>query len=250
MKTINGSPSSCVAKNSSISNAPSMKTAEKDAPSPNMTDKSPRLIFRGLPLSIPSESLFHPYKSSSSNSCKPMSSTLRSGLSANQIFPWLYLGSRKNANDPVFLKQRDIRFILNVSRRKSLFHLREPIQPAECLPEIEFLFLPMRDTLDECLTRDKKLEKAFEFIEKARKAKLNMLVHCAHGISRSATIVIAFIMSTYRVSYEAALAFVKMSRPRINPNLNFISQLQKLQGRIHNNDIDKELKIILAQEPY
>lgn len=42
----------------------------------------------------------------------------------------------------------------------------------------------------------KHFERAFEFIESAR-LKTNVLIHCYAGISRSATVLIAYIMKKY-----------------------------------------------------
>jgi len=217
-------------------------------------DKSPRLIFRGPPLSIPCEPNFHPYNrtdldgspailaipkgfSSPSSSHSVSSSTSTSSSRrlfpcANKIFPWLFLGSRQDANDIAFLKRHDIRFILNVSRQQDVLPPLDPrSQSDNPLQTIEFFFLPMRDTLDESLTQDNKLDVALAFIHKARRANQNLLVHCAYGISRSAAIVIAFIMTAYNVPYESALTYVKARRPHIQPNLNFTAQLRKLHDK-------------------
>jgi protein-tyrosine phosphatase len=39
---------------------------------------------------------------------------------------------------------------------------------------------------------------AFEFLEKGLQDEKNILVHCAHGRSRSATIIIMFLMKKYQ----------------------------------------------------
>lgn len=43
-------------------------------------------------------------------------------------------------------------------------------------------------------------------------------MHCAAGISRSASVVIAYLMAHGSLSLEDARSAVKASRPAINPN--------------------------------
>jgi protein-tyrosine phosphatase len=52
-----------------------------------------------------------------------------------------------------------------------------------------------------------------------------VLVHCFAGVSRSATIVIAYMMQEHGMNYHSAFKFVKSKRPFINPNEGFRTQL-------------------------
>lgn len=51
------------------------------------------------------------------------------------------------------------------------------------------------------------------------------MVHCAYGVSRSATLVIAYVMHTNRWPYSKALQHVKQMREVVRPNRGFESQL-------------------------
>jgi hypothetical protein len=53
----------------------------------------------------------------------------------------------------------------------------------------------------------------------------NVLVHCDMGISRSSTVMIAYLMRTHGWDFDKTLAFVKEKR-RIRPNENFVEQLK------------------------
>jgi protein-tyrosine phosphatase len=66
----------------------------------------------------------------------------------------------------------------------------------------------------------------FQFIDEALKHRGKVLVHCAAGVSRSATIIIAYLMSRCGISYGQALAHVKARRPIVNPNEGFVQILQ------------------------
>lgn len=69
----------------------------------------------------------------------------------------------------------------------------------------------------------------FNLIDRELKAGRNVLVHCYAGISRSATIVIAYLMKKKRWTMYRAINFVRSRRLIINPNIFFIYQLQDYQ---------------------
>ena len=72
------------------------------------------------------------------------------------------------------------------------------------------------------------------------KGEEKILVHCAAGVSRSATIVIAYIMWDKKLSYEDALNFVQSKR-NVNPNPGFVEQLKIFEKELIKNEynIDK-----------
>ena len=53
----------------------------------------------------------------------------------------------------------------------------------------------------------------------------NILVHCRGGMSRSATVVIAYIMAKYNMSKDRAILYVRQKRPIIGPKEGFLRQL-------------------------
>lgn len=58
-----------------------------------------------------------------------------------------------------------------------------------------------------------------------------MLVHCSQGVSRSATIVIGYLMWKSNASYDEVFAHVKSARGVANPNIGFTCQLLQWQKR-------------------
>jgi len=59
-----------------------------------------------------------------------------------------------------------------------------------------------------------------------------VLVHCFAGVSRSATIVLAYLMQEHGMSYTEAMKFVKAARWFINPNEGFRKQLLQFQREL------------------
>lgn len=69
-------------------------------------------------------------------------------------------------------------------------------------------------------------------IEAARIANGRVLVHCQAGVSRSPTIVMAYIMARFEKSLQETFTFMHNRRSIISPNLNFMGQLLEFGQRI------------------
>lgn len=59
-----------------------------------------------------------------------------------------------------------------------------------------------------------------------------VLVHCQAGISRSATICLAYLMKKKRVRLDEAFEFVKQRRSIISPNFSFMGQLLQFESQV------------------
>ena len=80
----------------------------------------------------------------------------------------------------------------------------------------------------------KYFKECIEFIEKADK----VFVHCLCGVSRSATIVIAYLMWKAHCGYYDAYFFVKNRRCFIAPNDGFVHQLKIFENLLKSNEYD------------
>jgi protein-tyrosine phosphatase len=69
-------------------------------------------------------------------------------------------------------------------------------------------------------------EEAFEFIESGLNSGGAVLVHCVQGQSRSPTIVTAYLMRRFHLSYQSSSKIVKKNHPSTDPNVGFIEQLK------------------------
>ena len=71
-----------------------------------------------------------------------------------------------------------------------------------------------------------------DFINQARLDGGKILIHCKLGISRSAAIIIAYLIKYYGLNFNSALKFIKKQRDRINPNKGFMEQLKKYENMV------------------
>ena len=136
----------------------------------------------------------------------------------SQILSWLYLGSFANACDLDELKRNNIKYILNCA--------------VECknenLPsDIKELHLKLVDEPEFDIT--KHFKQTNDFINKVRTAGGNLLVHCKVGLSRSPTVIIAYLIKYYEFTADSAINFIKRKRPQIIPNQGFIKQLYEYE---------------------
>jgi protein-tyrosine phosphatase len=101
----------------------------------------------------------------------------------------------------------------------------------------KYEYLPIN--IDDAPNKDiyQYFDDTYEFIEQSQLSLTNgggysCLVHCAAGVSRSATIVLAYIMRKLRIPLSEALTWLKDDRPCVQPNLGFMFQLRAYQFKL------------------
>jgi len=140
----------------------------------------------------------------------------------------LFLGNRSASEDFPYFKAKNISAVLDVAGCKYNY-------PPTLIPHV--LCIEAEDVESFDLTEH--FERCFEFIHEQRKNGRGVLVHCMAGVSRSATIVIGYLMKYQNMDLKTAYQFVKRKRTCIGPNKGFIEQLMKY---------DQDLKILLEKE--
>ncbi|XP_064335124.1 dual specificity protein phosphatase 16 [Camelus dromedarius] len=144
-------------------------------------------------------------------------------IGPTRILPNLYLGCQRDVLNKELMQQNGIGYVLNASNT---------CPKPDFIPESHFLRVPVNDSFCEKILPW--LDKSVDFIEKAKASNGCVLVHCLAGISRSATIAIAYIMKRMDMSLDEAYRFVKEKRPTISPNFNFLGQLLDYEKKIKN----------------
>eukprot|EP00245_Coleochaete_scutata_P006188 TRINITY_DN203_c0_g1_i2.p2 TRINITY_DN203_c0_g1~~TRINITY_DN203_c0_g1_i2.p2 ORF type:complete len:164 (-),score=34.56 TRINITY_DN203_c0_g1_i2:1112-1603(-) len=66
----------------------------------------------------------------------------------------------------------------------------------------------------------------FDAINEAKQQGMAAMVHCFAGRSRSATVVVAYLMKEHGISLDEALTIVRRTRPEACPNSGFMGQLR------------------------
>lgn len=80
-----------------------------------------------------------------------------------------------------------------------------------------------------CLNSMQRFKKSIIFIHESRLKGEGCLVHCLAGVSRSVTLVVAYIMTMTSLGWQEALAAVRVVRPCASPNGGFQTQLQEFE---------------------
>jgi atypical dual specificity phosphatase len=85
----------------------------------------------------------------------------------------------------------------------------------------------------------KYFDAATDVINEAITSEKKVLVHCRAGVSRSATIVLCYLMKYEKKSLIEAHTFLKEKRKLIRPNLGFWSQLVDFEYSLHGENTVK-----------
>lgn len=141
------------------------------------------------------------------------------GIPMTQILPHLYVGNEVDAANLDELRLHGISYVLNVTNAVPCFHEGESA--------MRYKRIPVRD--NGLIDLRMHFHSASEFIEEARRRNARVLVHCHAGISRSSTVVIAYVMKHMNQPMSQAYQFVKSKRPIIAPNLGFVGQLMEFE---------------------
>ncbi|XP_017028717.1 dual specificity protein phosphatase 19 [Drosophila kikkawai] len=133
---------------------------------------------------------------------------------------FLYLGSQDAVTAENVLRYKWTHILSVGIPTPSLGELQLPT-PVKCK------YLPCLDLPDADLLHYV-LPVSIEFIEEARRQTPQgcVLVHCNAGVSRSASVVIGYLMQRRDMSAEDAYNLVKSWRPCIQPNAGFMRQLK------------------------
>jgi len=133
----------------------------------------------------------------------------------SEIIPGLYLSGAERIH--VNIKEYKIKNVLSVLKTY--------------MPKLEegcnHMKIEIHDTINQNI--EQYFEEAHKFIDEALEKKERVLVHCYAGISRSATIVISYLMKKNLITFDKAYEMVKGKRKCISPNFSFIIALKEYE---------------------
>ncbi|WRX14711.1 Dual specificity phosphatase [Theobroma cacao] len=140
----------------------------------------------------------------------------------SRIADHIFLGSDAVAKNREILRKNGITHVLNCVGF---------VSPEYFKNDLVYKTLWLQDSPSEDITSI--LYDVFDYFEDVREQGGRVLVHCCQGVSRSTSLVIAYLMWREGQSFEDAFQYVKAARGVTNPNTGFAFQLLQCQKRVH-----------------
>ena len=151
----------------------------------------------------------------------------------SEIIPQkLYLGDMEGATSAAVLAQHEITLVVTICTREERQRVKFP-------QRAEHLVLDLNDAGSCDISQH--FEPSNAAIGRCIGAGGKAFVHCVAGVSRSPTLVMAYLLHTgHAPTLRAAYELVYAARPCVSPNLGFMRQLQKLeQPKVENPEVEK-----------
>ncbi|RDX50018.1 phosphatases II [Lentinus brumalis] len=134
---------------------------------------------------------------------------------ASEIIPGLFVADLYTATSPAVVKELEITHVVSVVQKPDWRYPRN----------IRHLCVPVEDRTDEDLLRY--LDYTVPWIRDAlARENGRVLVHCVWGMSRSASVVVAYLIAARSMSLDEALRIVRGRRRIARPNSGFMEQLK------------------------
>lgn len=140
----------------------------------------------------------------------------------SKVADHIYLGGDAVARNRDILRQHGITHVLNCVGF---------VCPEYFKSDLVYKTLWLQDSPTEDITSI--LYDVFDYFEDVREQGGRVLVHCYQGVSRSTSLVIAYLMWREGQSFDDAFQYVKAARGIANPNMGFACQLLQCQKRVH-----------------
>jgi atypical dual specificity phosphatase len=156
----------------------------------------------------------------------------------SQILPNLWLSGADDATNLFFLTKNKISNIIACAEE----------HPPKFPDKFTYLYIKAKDNREFPL--DTYFDEAADFINNAiMNQKANVLVHCYFGVSRSATLVIAYLIKYHSMTCWKAKGFVQNIRHQVSPNDGFWVQLQAYFHKLNPDYLKKPPPVVLNRKP-
>lgn len=140
--------------------------------------------------------------------------------SISEILPKLYLGNRKAPHHPFILQQYSITNILELTDNGKTKNDPAKVKNATVLQLVATDTLGSHESLSPEI-----LEQGATFIDKG--ATDGTLVHCTAGVSRSAAMVLYYLVTRQNLTIKQANAKLRRQRPVVDISVDHIAAVQK-----------------------
>ncbi|XP_072537256.1 dual specificity protein phosphatase 26-like [Salminus brasiliensis] len=143
---------------------------------------------------------------------------------ANEVWPRLYIGNMDFAENRAELRRQNFTHVLNCAHSSR--------RGAEFYDGMGITYLGIEAHDSPAYDMSVNFNTGAEFIHNALRGGGKILVHCHVGVSRSATVVLAYMMLKHSMTLVEAINTVKEGRGII-PNRGFLRQLIDLHIKLY-----------------
>nr|XP_060644370.1 dual specificity protein phosphatase 22-A-like [Anolis sagrei ordinatus] len=141
------------------------------------------------------------------------------GTGMSKVVGGLYLGNIRDSEDRENLVKHGITHILSVHNNA------KPV-----LEDMTYLCISASDSSNQNLIQH--FKESIRFIHECRLHGGGCLIHCLAGVSRSTTLLVAYLMTVTDFGWEECLAATKAVRSYVSPNFGFQEQLQEYESTL------------------
>ena len=141
----------------------------------------------------------------------------------NEVADNLYVGNISTATNKELLQEKGITHVINI--------LSQRFEPYPS--DFEYMHIHAYDVINWTLIYN--FQATNLFIRDALKDGGKVYIHCMCGVSRSVSILLAYLMTQSTKSLDVLLKEVQSVRPVANPNPGFITQLIEFRKLIIKN---------------
>jgi protein-tyrosine phosphatase len=149
-------------------------------------------------------------------------------VGCDEIIKNLYLGSltsmiflRDRCSDEI-LKKWSVVTVLSSEEATILCDLPDRL--------CDYLFIEAEDDPQQKIYH--RFDETYIFIKDNLKKGIKVLVHCGAGISRSSTIVCAFLIRNSQIPYTISIKYIREKRSIVRPNSGFRKQLKTFENKL------------------
>lgn len=150
---------------------------------------------------------------------------LSTEFNIHEIVPSLFIGDIASAFNAGELEKLGITHIVTAILGVG------PIFP----DKFTYINIPLRDIPTENINAH--FKKSNEFIKNAIDGGGKVFIHCICGVSRSATLLAAFLIQEYGMDFDGAINHLKNKREVVSPNLGFLDQLENFEHALQSERI-------------
>ncbi|CAG2107078.1 unnamed protein product [Medioppia subpectinata] len=150
------------------------------------------------------------------------------GIDCDEVFPNVFIGDERSVRNKPFLKMIGITHVVNCAEGSG-FTMVSTGSGYYADVGIKYIGINVLDVPQARISAH--FHECANFMDKAIREGGKVIVHCYMGLSRSATITIAYLMIKKQMSAEEAVRTVRRNR-EIRPNDGFLRQLLALESKL------------------